>query len=130
MLSLLKLFQRLAILLVFGGTQLLAHSDSNLLSCSAHFQARANWLQTYGADPEAVEFMAARAEVLWLSLPRDCGMKTGFEAPDCTYDPRRKSVTDIMTKWAGEKQFNQVIPTCMEDSFCSHCLAVYQDLTH
>ena len=122
-----KLFWPALVLAASLGAQLYSQEKANLLSCSTHFQARANWAQVLEADPSTVEFFAIRAKTLWFSLPRDCEMPTGFEARDCKYDPIRLSVTDVMTKWAAAGQGYEPLPTCMEDSFCSSCLSVHEE---
>lgn len=108
------------------GSDLSSQENASPLSCSAHFQGRANWLQTLGGHPAAVNFMNVRAETLWYSVPRDCGMYTGFSNQECNYDPARPSVSDVMIQWADSSQGYEPIPTCMEDSFCSACLSVYE----
>ena len=121
-----NLFWPLMVLAALLGSQLSSQESANPLSCSAHFQGRANWLQTLGGHPAAVDFMTVRAETLWYSVPRDCGMRTGFGVQGCEYDPVRLSVSDVMTEWADAGQGYEPLPTCMEDSFCSSCLSLYE----
>ena len=85
-------------------------------------------MQTLGGHPSAMSFMTIRAEELWLSVPRDCGMSTGFVDQSCRYDPKSLGVSHVMAQWAEASQGFEPLPTCMEDSFCSACLAVYQEL--
>ena len=107
------------------GSQASSQESSNPFSCSAHFQARANWLETLGGHPDAVDLMTVRAETLWYSVPKDC-MFTMFGHQGCKYDPRRLAVSDVMTKWAEASQGYEPLPTCMEDSFCSACLSLFE----
>lgn len=122
------LFCSTMVLAALLGSQLSSQESPSPLSCSAHFQGRANWLEALGGHPATVDFMTVRAETLWYSVPRDCGMFTGFGHQGCEYDPSRRSVSDVMTKWAETSQGYEPLPTCMEDSFCSSCLSMFKEV--
>lgn len=85
-------------------------------------------MQTLGGHPAAINFMTVRAEELWFSVPRDCRMSTGFIDQNCRYDPKRMRVSHVMIQWAKTSIGFEPLPTCIEDSFCSACLTVYEDL--
>ncbi len=106
------------------GSKSFAQGGSTLATCSAHFQARADWLRSLDANAAAVAFFEIRAETLWDSIPRDCGMQTGFGNTYFAYSARRPVVTDLMVTWAEDG--DQKRPTCMEVSLCTQCLATYR----
>lgn len=114
------------LLTVLMSSQLSSQENPGRLSCSAHFQARANWLRTFDGPTATVDFMTIRAETLWYSVARDCGMRTGFRDQGCKYDPKRLSVSDVITQWAVSGRGYDPLPTCMESEFCSACMTVYE----
>lgn len=119
------LFWPMMALAVLLGSHVRSQDVPAPLTCSAHFQARANWLTTFDGHPATATFMSIRAETLWFSVPRDCGMPTGFGNGRCKYNPGRHSVSDVIIEWIEAGQNHPTLPTCMEDSFCAGCLSEY-----
>ncbi|MEM6589355.1 MAG: hypothetical protein AAF641_12975 [Pseudomonadota bacterium] len=115
----------IAALAVFEPDAGLAQSAVTTETCSAHFQARANWLEDLAGPSSTQTYMRMRAEDLWYSVPRDCSMHTGFGNPGCRYEPNNDRVLSIMTDWAEVSLGFEPRPVCMEDPFCSRCITLY-----
>ncbi len=78
---------------------------------------------------ESVAMMERYAERLWLSVPKDCGMYTGFSSPSCTYAPDPNAVLQVMQNWVEQGYQSHDLPTCMEDAMCQHCISILQTVS-
>jgi hypothetical protein len=92
------------------------------LSCSIHFQARADWLQGLDGREEAIEMFQNYAAILWASVPQDLGMSTGFGTTSRRYRPDTNAVINLMTSWTDGNQGAWLLPLCMEDPKCVTCM--------
>jgi hypothetical protein len=80
-----------------------------------------------GTD-ESVELMARYAEIIWVSVPRDLGMFTGFSTTSRTYRADTEAVLHIMTSWAENAQGVWHLPLCLEDEMCRSCTNLLWDV--
>jgi len=120
----------LVLAMMFLPSYLNAQQAVNPSNCSTHFQARANWLRGLDGQKETIDLMESYAELLWISVPRDCGMFTGFSQTSCRYRPNEEAVLNELTSWAAGNQGLFTLPLCMEDPFCSECTGLLVSIYH
>jgi hypothetical protein len=98
-------------------------------SCAIHFQARAEWMRGLGGTKEAVELLENSASRLWLSVPSDWRMPTGFGVPTRSNRPDAGAILWLLTEWASEGHGSSPRPLCMEDAYCIQCNEILQNVS-
>lgn len=122
-----------------AATSLPAQARLNELGiCSAHFKARSDWLAELGKNEVTAEMFRAYSERLldWAAAdapkPVDCRMMTYPFSTDC--NPRHlaairdEAATAILTTFVENGYETAGLPTCIEDSVCTHCVDVLKGL--
>ena len=115
-----------------------AAAEPTPLGCSAHFQARAEWMRTMGADAAAVRHMESYADLLLIVAeanvgPDDCGILDPYGdrapcgPPSLAFQRDQMSVT-VMTDFAQDGWGSGPLPLCMEESACVDCTTLLGSL--
>ncbi|PJI91349.1 hypothetical protein BC777_0175 [Yoonia maricola] len=122
-----------ALLVALNGTSAFADADSEVLSCSAHFEARATWGKAVGADTGYIDGMERRANVLLDAYEtanptrqRSSGLLQAepyyLEGSRQSRDAARdQMIEDTMIYFAGLAPMTGQAPLCAEDAICQVC---------
>ncbi len=111
-------------------------SVPEMVSCSAHFQARSNWMLALRKSPDTIKFMSDHAEILLQAAneavgPSDWRMSTGFGSPSgpLTYDGVQYGASlSEMTRFAELGYGDTVLPLCVEDETCIRCTHLLNEI--
>jgi hypothetical protein len=115
-------------------------SFDDLMSCSAEYHARADYMRTLGhANASHIEFMIDRSDtLLHLAEERgplqqtDCGdgsrgLVFCLGPPSFEVDRERRKL-DRLAEFADANRGADRLPVCMEDAACSKCMALLDDV--
>ncbi len=101
-----------------------ALAGQSAIECSAHFAARAEWMEAMNANPVAVDRLAGYADRLLARQEArdiDPGMVVG--PGRLAHRQRQAALTlDLLTGWAEDGLGSGPLPLCMEDSSCNECM--------
>ncbi len=107
-----------------------ALASPSAMECSAHFSARAEWMEVMGADPVAVDRFSGHADRLlaWHEAQDiDPEIVVGMD-PHHHRDERAALALDLLTGWAEDGRGSGPLPLCMEDPVCNECTRMIRRL--
>ncbi|MEL7181642.1 MAG: hypothetical protein AAFN63_17760 [Pseudomonadota bacterium] len=127
----------IALIISVGSTPVFAESKSEVLSCSAHFEARAIWGDIVGADHGYVTGMERRSKLLFdayeaanpITPSQDWGMVLlGSPPPPAHEVTHARIVEDTMIYFADFAPMTGQAPLCVEDPICQVCSDVLRSV--
>jgi hypothetical protein len=113
-----------------------AFDASEMVSCSAHFQARSEWMQTLKISPDTQKLMRDHADILLQAAdktfgPTDWRMFTGpstQKGPPSYVGEQYYATLAEMTRFAELGHGDTVLPLCVEDEKCIRCTHVLNEI--
>ncbi len=119
----------LAVVLLTGGTSVVADTSDDYLACSAHFEARAIWGATVGSDQGYVDGMERRSDLLLDAY--ETANPTRWQSSSLLYDSfgsrenrneaRDLMINDTLIYFADLAPMSGQAPLCAEDAICQVC---------